>query len=160
MKLTQFSNYALRILQFAALRAPDHVQMEQVARAHGISRHHLLKAANTLAREGFLEVVRGRGGGVKLARGADTITVGEVVRHTEGPIELVECFNSDTNTCPLIGVCRLSAAMKRAMQAFLAELDQVTIADIASNRSVLLDRLAGRDGAPEPAGAPPAQPRS
>ncbi|MGY6626885.1 MAG: RrF2 family transcriptional regulator [Oceanicaulis sp.] len=146
MKLTHFSNYALRILQFAALRAPDHVQVEQVARAHGISRHHLLKAANTLAREGYLEVVRGRGGGVKLARPASDITVGEVVRRTEGPIELVECFNEDTNSCPLIGVCRLSAAMKRALQAFLNELDQVTIADIAGNRTVLLDRLSAPDG--------------
>ena len=142
MKLTHFTNYALRILQFAALRAPDHVRMEDVARAHGISRHHLLKAANMLAQHGLLTVVRGRGGGVRLARDPESITVAEVVQLTEGPIELVECFNAQTNTCPLIGVCKLSAALQSATRAFMAELDGVTIADIAANRGTLLARLS------------------
>lgn len=142
MKLTNFTNYALRILQFAALRAPGRVRMEDVARAHGISRHHLLKAANTLAQHGYLDVIRGRGGGVTLARDPAGITVAEVVRLTEGPIELVECFNANTNTCPLIGVCRLSAALQTATRAFMAELEAVSIADIARNRATLLARLA------------------
>jgi len=141
MRLTNFSNYALRILQFAAVREPDHVRMEDVAAAHGISRHHLLKAANFLAKKGFLKIVRGRGGGVRLARPAGDISVGDVVRQTEGPIELVECFNAQTNSCPLIGICRLSAALKRALAAFLDELDHVTIADIAANREALSLRL-------------------
>lgn len=151
MKLTQFTNYALRILQFAALRAPDHVRMEDVARAHGISRHHLLKAANLLAQNGVLDVVRGRGGGVRLARDPAQVSVAEIVRLTEGPIELVECFNADTNTCPLIGACRLSAALQTATRAFMAELEAVSIADIAANRSVLLARLDAVRGERPPA---------
>ncbi|WP_233245747.1 RrF2 family transcriptional regulator [Marinicauda salina] len=142
MRLTNFSNYALRLLQFAALRAPEHVRVEDVARAHGISRHHLLKAANTLSRHDFVTVIRGRGGGVKLARPPAAITVGAVVRVTEGPIELVECFNAETNTCPLRGVCRLSRALDAALESFLQSLDSVTIADIAANRGDLLRRLA------------------
>lgn len=142
MRLTNFTNYAMRILQFAALRDPDHVRMEDVARAHGISRHHLLKAANVLAQHGYLIVIRGRGGGVRLARDPSAMTVAEIVRLTEGPIELVECFNAETNTCPLIGVCKLSAALQTATRAFMAELENVTIADIAQNRGTLLARLS------------------
>lgn len=142
MRLTNFTNYAMRILQFAALRDPDHVRMEDVARAHGISRHHLLKAANVLAQHGYLTVIRGRGGGVRLARDPSAMTVAEIVCLTEGPIELVECFNAETNTCPLIGVCKLSATLQTATKAFMAELENVTIADIAQNRGTLLARLS------------------
>lgn len=142
MRLTNFTNYALRILQFAAIRDPDHVRMEDVARAHGISRHHLLKVANMLAQHGYLTVIRGRGGGVRLARPACEMTVAEIVQLTEGPIELVECFNAETNTCPLIGVCKLSVALQTATRAFMEELEAVTIADIAQNRGTLLARLS------------------
>ncbi len=141
MRLTNFTNYALRILQFAALRHPESVRMEDVARGHGISRNHLLKAANLLAQNGLLTAMRGRKGGVLLAREPSSITVAEVVRLTEGPLELVECFNADTNTCPLIGVCKLSATLQTATRAFMAELEAVTIADIAHNRGALLARL-------------------
>ncbi|WP_206740507.1 Rrf2 family transcriptional regulator [Oceanicaulis sp. HTCC2633] len=141
LRLTNFSNFALRLLQFAALHAPNLIRTEDVARAHGISRHHLLKAVNTLEKEGFIKAVRGRNGGITLNRPAEDVTVGEVIRITEAPLELVECFNAETNTCPLIGVCHLSASIQTATRAFLAVLDDVTIADIAANRSVLLSRL-------------------
>jgi len=142
MRLTQFSNYALRLMQFAALHAPRRIRVDDVAVAHGISRHHLLKAVNRLSHEGFVHVTRGRGGGFVLTRPADTISVGDVVRVTEAPIRLVECFHADTNSCPLVGVCRLQAGLAHAMEAFLAELDNLTIADIASNHDELVARLA------------------
>jgi Rrf2 family transcriptional regulator, nitric oxide-sensitive transcriptional repressor len=88
-----------------------------------------------------VETVRGRNGGFRLARPAHEIIVGDVVRITEGNLEVVECFNPDTNTCPLIGVCKLSSAIKRATRAFMQVLDEVSLADIASNRSELLRRL-------------------
>lgn len=141
MRLTQFSNYALRTLQFAALKAPNRVRVDDIAKAHGISRHHLLKAVNRLSHEGFLDVTRGRGGGVRLARPADQITVGEVVRITEAPITLVECFQADTNTCPLIGICRMQTGLVKAMNAFLKELDQITIAEAAGNTTELEARF-------------------
>ncbi len=141
MKLTQYSNYALRSLQFAALRSPGLCRVDDVAAAHGISRAHIVKIVHELGQAGLLETQRGRGGGFRLARPAAEITVGEVLRITEGPFELVECFNAETNSCPLIGICRLSRAIGRAMAAFIAVLDKVTIADIAANRKSLLDRL-------------------
>lgn len=98
--------------------------MEDVSDAYGISRAHLLKAARQLGQLGYLENVRGRSGGVRLGRGPEDIVIGEVVRHTEGDLELVECFNPDSNTCPLIGVCKLSVLFRAGLKAFFAELDK------------------------------------
>jgi Rrf2 family nitric oxide-sensitive transcriptional repressor len=142
MRLTQYSTYALRTLQYAALREPLIVTVDEVARAHRISKAHLVKVSHDLGRRGYILTTRGRNGGMRLARPADQITVGEVVRWTEGPLELVECFNPQTNTCPLEGVCHLSRGIQRALRAFLSVLDDMTIADITVNRGILLDRLA------------------
>lgn len=141
MRLTNYSNYALRTLQMAALRAPELVRIDEVAQAHGIKRSHLTRIVHELGQAGLLETQRGRGGGFQLARPADKITVGEVVRLTEGPLTLVECFAAETSTCPLTGICRLSAGLGRALKAFLAVLDDLTIADISANRGDLLARL-------------------
>ena len=141
MRLTSYTNYALRSLQLAALRAPTLVRVDDVVKVHGLARPHIVKIVHELGKAGFIETQRGRGGGFRLARAAEKITVGEVVRLTEGPIELVECFNSETNTCPLIGICKLSKTFAQATRAFLEVLDAVTVADIAANRDQLLDRI-------------------
>ena len=142
MRLTQYSNFALRTLQFAALHSPRNVSVDEIARAHKISKSHLVKVAYELAQRGYVETVRGRNGGMRLARPADQITVGEIIRWTEAPLELVECFNPETNTCPLQGLCYLSRGIQRALRAFLSVLDDMTIADITLNKDVLLERLA------------------
>jgi Rrf2 family nitric oxide-sensitive transcriptional repressor len=141
MRLTAFTNYALRTLMFAALREGRLSQAEEVARAHGIATTHVVKCVHRLGQWGFLENVRGRGGGFRLARPGENITVGEVVRRTEDSLDLVECFDPATNTCPLCGACDLSVGMQRAFAAFMAVLDGMTIADIARNRAALLPRL-------------------
>lgn len=141
MKLTSYSNYALRSLQLAALRAPDLVRVEDVATIHKLSKPHIVKIVHELGKAGFLETVRGRYGGFRLARDPEEITIGEVVRLTEGPLDVVECFNPETNSCPLIGICKLSKAMMKATDAFMAVLDDLTVADIASNRNQLLERI-------------------
>ncbi|NKC29392.1 RrF2 family transcriptional regulator [Falsiroseomonas selenitidurans] len=143
MRLTQYSNFTLRTLQLVALRAPAIVTVDDVARAHRISKAHLVKVAAELARRGYIDSLRGRHGGMRLARPADSITVGEIIRWTEAPLELVECFNPDTNTCPLLGACHLSRGLQRALRAFLSVLDDLTIADIAYNKNALLARLGG-----------------
>ena len=148
LRLTQYSNFALRILQMIAMRAPAIVTVEEIARAHRISKAHLVKIAAELSRRGYIETMRGRHGGMRLARPAEQISVGEFIRWTEGPLELVECFNPATNTCRLIDVCHLSRGLQRAMRAFLSVLDDLTIADIAINRDALLDRLVGPDQPP------------
>lgn len=142
MRLTAYTNYALRTLQLAALRAPDLVRIEEVVHIHSLKKPNIVKAVHELGREGYLETLRGRGGGFRLARPASDIRVGDVVRMTEGDLDLVECFNAETNTCPLIGICRLSRAFQEARRAFMDVLDGVTIADIASNRGDILSRIA------------------
>jgi Rrf2 family nitric oxide-sensitive transcriptional repressor len=142
MKLTSYSNYAMRSLQLAAIKAPELVRIEDVAKIHKLSRPHIMKIVHELGKAGYLETVRGRGGGFRLARAPEDIIVGEVIRITEGPLDVVECFNPKKNTCPLIGICVLSRKMQEATAAFMAVLDDLTIADIAANRGQLLNRIA------------------
>ncbi len=142
MRLTAYTNFALRTLMFCALHPGQTVRVQDVSEAYGISRAHLLKAARQLGQLGYLENLRGRTGGVRLARPPEDIVIGHVVRHTEGDMELVECFNARTNTCPLIGVCRLSQLFASALAAFMAELDRVTLADMVRDKNSLLDALA------------------
>lgn len=142
MKLTSYTNYALRSLQLAAIKAPDLVKVDDVAQIHNLSRPHIMKIVHELGKAGYLETVRGRGGGFRLGRAADKIKVSDIVRLTEGPLDVVECFNPQKNTCPLMGICILSRKMKEATAAFMAVLEDLTIADISANRGQLLDRIA------------------
>ncbi len=142
MKLTSYTNYALRSLQLAALHAPDLVRVDDVVRIHRLARPHIVKIVYELGKAGYLETRRGRGGGFRLSRPANEIIVGDIVRLTEGSMDVVECFNLANNTCPLIGICRLSRKIKQATAAFMTVLDDVTIADITANKNDLLDRIS------------------
>ncbi len=148
MRLTAYTNYALRTLMFAALEAPNLVRVQDVAEAHGISRTHLVKCVHQLGQWGYLVNVRGRGGGFRLARPAEAITIGEIVRRTEEGFDLVECFSPETASCPLVGRCRLSTALEKARDVFLEELDGVTIADITTNGGEVLSILDLDGGGP------------
>jgi Rrf2 family nitric oxide-sensitive transcriptional repressor len=141
MKLTQYSNYALRTLMFANLHSERLCQCQEVADAFNISKAHLVKCIHQLGQWGFIHSVRGRNGGFRLAKPASEITVGAVIRKTEDTLELVECFNNKTNTCPLISDCKLNKTLMRAMKNFMDEMDSVTIEDITSNQRELLDLL-------------------
>ena len=142
MKLTSYTNFALRSLQLAALKNPHLIRVDDVVRVHGLARPHIVKIVHELGRAGYVVTQRGRNGGFRLARPAEDIIIGDVVRLTEGPLDLVECFNPERNTCPLIGICNLSRALKEATGAFMAVLDNLTLSDISSNRGDLLARIA------------------
>jgi Rrf2 family nitric oxide-sensitive transcriptional repressor len=142
MKLTSYTNFAMRSLQLAALKAPNLIRVDDVVRVHGLARPHIVKIVHELGQAGYIVTQRGRGGGFRLAKPAEEIIVGDIVRLTEGPLDLVECFNPEKNTCPLIGICKLSRALQEATRAFMAVLDDLTLADIASNRNDLLARIA------------------
>lgn len=130
MQLTRFSDYALRVLMYAHAADERLVTIEEMASSYQISRAHLMKVVNALTRAGFLTAVRGRAGGLKLAKLASDIRLGDVVRATEPDFALVECFSTG-NECVIEGCCRLPAVLRRALRAFLAELDQHTLASIA-----------------------------
>lgn len=130
MHLTIRSNHAMRLLMFCALNHGRVTPVGEIARACNMSEAHLGKIANTLAGLGFVETLRGRGGGVRLAKPADQIQVGAVVRQTEmGPC-LTECLDPETNTCPLSEACRFRTILGRALEAFLNVLDGYTLADL------------------------------
>ena len=130
MRLTQFSNFAIRVLMYAGLNGRRPSAVPEMARAFGVSYDHLKKAAAELCRGGYLETVRGRNGGVRLAKDPGEIRIGEVIRQMEGSVILVECFDPTTNTCPLIVACQLRVALQEAMAAFFDVLDRYTLADL------------------------------
>ncbi|MBV1703151.1 MAG: Rrf2 family transcriptional regulator [Hyphomicrobiales bacterium] len=141
MRLTQFTDYTLRMLQLVALRAPHLITVDEVARAHAVSRAHMVKVAHQLSLHGYIETVRGRNGGMRLLRDPAKITIGEVVRWSEGSTEMLECFNAQTSNCPITEFCRLSVGVQQATRAFFKVLDGLTLADITANRKPLLSRL-------------------
>ena len=130
MQLTRFSDYALRVLMYTHGAGDRLVTIEEMATSYRISRAHLMKVVNLLTRSGYLTAVRGRSGGVKLARPADEIRLGQMLRETEPDFALVECFTSG-NQCVITGCCRLPSVLDEAVEAFLAALDKYTLAGIA-----------------------------
>ncbi len=129
MRLTYFSDYALRLLMYAAARNDRLITIDETAKTFRISRSHLMKVANRLARTGYLKAVRGRSGGLTLARPPEKIRLGAVVRATEPDFALVECFTVD-NHCVISPTCRLRGILKEALEAFAATLDRYTLDDL------------------------------
>ena len=129
MRLTNFSDYALRVLMYAAAQGDRLITIEETANLYGISRNHLMKVANQLTRAGYLKAVRGRSGGLALAKRPNRIKLGDVLRATEPDFALVECFTLD-NRCLITRRCRLRGVLKEALAAFIGTLDRYTLADL------------------------------
>jgi Rrf2 family nitric oxide-sensitive transcriptional repressor len=147
--LTQFSDYSLRLTIYLACHPEKLVSVEEISRAFGISRHHLVKVVQTLTELGVVEAQRGRGGGMRLARRPSEINIGWLIRRTEPHFDLVECFDPETNTCPIAPACGLKGPLRRAQQAFLAVLDEYNLEQLVSRRSdlvILLGDSSGRGG--------------
>ena len=130
MRLTNFTDYALRMLMYAASAGDRLITIEETARAFGVSKTHLNKVASTLTRAGFLRAVRGRTGGLTLGRRPEAIRIGDVVRLTEPDFALVECFATG-NRCVLTRACRLSGVLSEAATSVQTTPDRHTLADIA-----------------------------
>ncbi|MGM0583656.1 MAG: RrF2 family transcriptional regulator [Pseudomonadota bacterium] len=152
MQLTKFSDYALRVLMFAAAAGDRLVTIDETARIYGISRAHLMKVVTALTRAGYLESVRGRSGGFRLARPPEEIPLGEVLRLTEPDFALVECFK-DSSRCVVAPCCRLPGVIDEALTAFLAVFDRCTLADVALRPADFPGAFAPKDD--RPAEAPP-----
>jgi Rrf2 family transcriptional regulator, nitric oxide-sensitive transcriptional repressor len=127
MRLTRFSDYALRTVLYLGVHDRRLVPLAEVARSYGISYHHLVKVGALLADLGLVEAVRGRGGGLRLARSPAEINVGWLVRRTEPDFHLVECFDRETDTCPITPACGLRHALLEAQTSFLETLDRYTL---------------------------------
>lgn len=137
MRLTMRTNLAMRALMHCAVRAPEMLRTADVARACNASFHHLAAVVHALEATGFLHTARGRKGGISLARPAAQISVGQVFRLFEADVPFAECLDPAHNTCPLIDACRLQGLMCRALAAFYAELDAVTLQDLVAGNTGL-----------------------
>jgi Rrf2 family nitric oxide-sensitive transcriptional repressor len=145
MRLTRFTDNALRTLGYLALEPDAQATVGLVARRMGMSEDHLLKVVRRLSQLGLVQTIRGRHGGLRLTRPAHEIVVGAVVRHTEDNLALVPCFDSGEVTCPIASICGLAPALDEALKAFLSTLDRYTIADMIVRRHALLQLTGKRD---------------
>lgn len=136
MRLSLHTDYALRALMYLGSMREQATTAGAIADAYRISKHHLVKVLQRLRDLGYVETVRGRGGGVRLARPQAEVRIGEVVRRTEEFV-LVECFDMATNTCPLVPACVLQHKIGEALDAYLAVLDRYTLADVTGDRTAL-----------------------
>jgi Rrf2 family nitric oxide-sensitive transcriptional repressor len=146
VQLTQFTDYSLRLALYLATHPGRTVTIQEVSSAYGISAHHLKKVTHHLIELGIVSGVRGRGGGVRLAQPPEAINVGQMVRLTEPHSYLVECFDQNTNTCPIDPACGLKGVLVSAQQAFFRVLDAHTLADFLPRAPALI-RLWRREKA-------------
>ncbi|MFW2853911.1 Rrf2 family transcriptional regulator [Sphingomonas sp. TX0543] len=139
MRLTRYTDYSLRVLIHLALHEDRICSIGEISRTYDISQNHLMKVVNALAHDGFVETLRGRAGGMRLARAAKDITVGEVVRRTEDGFQLADCSG-----CALSPACGLTGVLQKGAQAMLAVFDSYTIADLLTDKATMLRLASGQ----------------
>jgi Rrf2 family transcriptional regulator, nitric oxide-sensitive transcriptional repressor len=136
VRLTHFTDYTLRTLIYLALTPDRLATIAEIARRYGISEAHLTKVVHQLGLAGDIETIRGKGGGLRLARAPEAINLGALVRRTEPDLVLVPCFG-EAGACTIESGCVLQHALHRALAAFLAELDRYTLADLIAPQQAL-----------------------
>lgn len=129
MRLSTFSDYNLRVLMYLGIHPDRLATIPEIAEAHQISENHLTKVVHQLGRRGYVETVRGKGGGVRLARSPKEIVLGDIIRQTEGEILMAECF-AENSTCRIQRACRLQGILVEALTAMFVVLDAYTLADL------------------------------
>ena len=147
MRLTVYTDYSLRVLMFLAIKGDELATIAEIAKAYAISKNHLMKVAHQLGLAGYVETVRGKGGGLRLAREPQDIVLGEVVRRTEPEMALVPCFDPADVSCAIFSGCVLRGVLSEARGAFLATLDRHTLADLVRPRASLQKSLAFKPNA-------------
>ncbi|GAB2784967.1 nitric oxide-sensing transcriptional repressor NsrR [Halomonas shantousis] len=133
MHITRYTDYALRVLIYLNAQGRELSTIQSVADSYEISKNHLMKVVHQLTLGGYVESVRGKNGGIRLARPAEEINIGALVRETEPDMLLVECFRAQ-NECVITPVCALKPMLAEALRAFLEVLDRYTLADIVHSR--------------------------
>ncbi|MEK4969681.1 Rrf2 family transcriptional regulator [Cytobacillus sp. FSL R7-0696] len=142
MRLTNYTDYSLRVLIYLATIEKDQLtNIKEIADTYQISKNHLMKVIYQLGKNQYVETIRGRNGGIRLAMSPKDINIGEVVRKTEEDFHLVECFDTNNNHCVISPVCGLRHVLNKALKAYLEVLDQYTLADLTKNQSALADFL-------------------
>lgn len=141
MKLTAFTDYSLRVLIYLAAQPGRRATIAEIAASFAVSEHHLTKVVHFLGKNGWLATVRGKGGGLGLAQSPEAISVGAVVRQTEGAAMPAECFGIEGGHCSIARICRLRGVLAEAVDAFQAVLDRYTLADLTRDGPALAQVL-------------------
>ena len=148
MRLSTFSDYNLRVLMYLGVQTDRLATIAEIAAAHAISENHLMKVVHQLGRSGHIETVRGKGGGMRLARAPREIVLGDVIRQTESEIAMAECFK-EKSACRIEPVCRLKSILGEALSAMFLVLDDYTLADLLEKPHDHLKALRWRDRTPQ-----------
>lgn len=142
MRLTAYTDYSLRVLIYLGLHGDRLSTISEISEAYGISANHLMKIIHNLGKLGYIETIRGRGGGMRLAGNPEEINLGQMVRHMEPDFAVAECFEPGRRAgCVITPACRLQLILGKAVQAFLDVLDNHTLADLLQNRTRLASLL-------------------
>lgn len=141
MRLTQFTDYSLRVLIYLAIHPKERVTIDQLTQAYDVSRHHIRSVVHNLAKLDYVDSTQGKGGGLALALKPNEISIREVVENTENDFYIVECFNPNGNSCPIEPLCVLKQALSEASKSFLQTLEGYTIEDLIKNKKTQLSKL-------------------
>ncbi|MUV37685.1 HTH-type transcriptional regulator NsrR [Lentibacillus sp. JNUCC-1] len=142
MNLKKYTDYGLRVLIFTAMKPEDELaSIREISDVYGISTHHLGKIVHQLTKLELIESVRGRYGGIRLAKPAEEMNVGKIVRMLEGDFTILECFDQDTNHCVISPGCTLKHALNHALHAFFTVLDGYTVRDLVTNEQELRELM-------------------
>ena len=141
MRLTVYTDYAIRVLMYLALKKDGLATIAEIATSYDISKNHLMKVTHQLGVAGYVETVRGRGGGLRLAKRIDAVGLGEIVRHTEPDMAIVACLKPIDDPCVIRPCCVLRRALEKARAAFMDVLDGYTLEDLIQPRGRLVDLL-------------------
>jgi Rrf2 family nitric oxide-sensitive transcriptional repressor len=136
MRLTTFSDYSMRVMMYLGLQHGKLVTIFDIAQAYNISENHLMKVVHHLAQRGYIETVRGKGGGLRLVRNPSAINIGEMIRDSEGGTDLLPCMEKE-GTCCIQPSCKLMGILREAQVAMFAVLDKFTLADLLNKESTL-----------------------
>jgi Rrf2 family nitric oxide-sensitive transcriptional repressor len=141
LRLTVYTDYAMRVLMYLALKEDGLATISEIAKSYAISKNHLMKVVHQLGVAGYVETVRGRGGGLRLAKPSAAISLGDVVRGTEPDFAIVSCFKPFDEPCTIRPSCVLKSAFEQARDAFLEVLDGYTLQDLIEPRGRLMRLL-------------------
>jgi Rrf2 family nitric oxide-sensitive transcriptional repressor len=148
MRLSIFSDYNLRVLMYLGVQPDRLATIAEIAAAHEISENHLMKVVHQLGRSGYIETVRGKGGGMRLAKAPKEIVLGDVIRHSEGDMAMAECF-AENSACRIQPACRLKSILDEALSAMFLVLDDYTLADLLEKPQDHLKAIRWRERTPQ-----------
>ena len=137
MQLTRFTDYSLRSLMYLASHPERLSSVKEISEHYGISRNHLVKVVHRLSQLGYIETLKGKGGGIQIANGTEKLRLGVLISELEPNMNLVECFDSKTNTCRITGACQLKHYLFEAARSFINTMNKYTLADTIKNKEVL-----------------------